>query len=476
MFLNVNLNVVMFMKGKKVFRLSNRAYIFSALAVVFAVAVIFVSLLFVEKAQTDVFYSPVSHGAIILSGGEDTGKIIPGKGISCVRKSFSADSSAVLMADGSTYTLYHVQDGDFVKLNANCTGEFICSADGKKVVYLNSDDVLFIDKTEIADSVECFASSPDANAVVYVKREENSQSLYLYMKGKSEKVGDGYMPVAVSSDGKNIYVLSSDNSFCILGADGTMKSKLGPSVLADSFVFSEDLSVVIFSDGEYTYMSVDGKSRVRLFAGTGRPHTYMQESLRIDSTGNAEVMNSSLESAFYTSVNEKGNTLLYYVNEESAIKELCSDVKSFSVTDDEIIAYLDTQGSVYSYNGTDAESVASGVDEFYATAKSRYIYYMTTAGDVYSLKNTNNQLLATGVYRFMLHSDDSLYIIMTDRKLYRINGVRRGDVIAENVNFCKSQHNVMYYGADFNPDTGTYSLYASADGGEFNLISEHIAK
>ena len=77
---------------------------------------------------------------------------------------------------------------------------------------------------------------------------------------------------------------------------------------------------------------------------------------------------------------------------------------------------------------------------------------------------------------FYLHSDNRLYLLMSDRNLYSVNGTKRSDLIAENVNFCISEGEVFYYASNFISDKGTYTLYSTLDGKTFNFVSESISR
>lgn len=464
------------MKGQKVFRFSKRVYIYLALIAAAVAAVAFILIFRGNNGQISLYYSPSQNGAIILNDGENTGKIVSGKSISCVRYNSDSTACAVLMSDGATYSLHTVKGGKSRKLADNCTSEIVISYKGSRVVYLDASDTLYRDKAVIDESVKSFAVSPDASAVIYVKSQEDGDKLYLYIKGKSTAVGDGYTPVAVSSDGEYIYVLTGDNSFCILSPDGTMKSKLCSDMVSDSFLFSEDFSAVVFSDGDYTYMSAEGKSRVRLVPGVAKPSVPDTQELRLDSAGNSRIVGSALTDVFYSSENGNGTSALFYVHEDGTRTDIAASAKKFTVTDDDMLTYLDAQGRIYAYNGKESELVISGAGDFQATSKNRYIYYMTSAGEVHSVKGSNNQLIANGAYRFYLNSDDLLYIIMTDRKLYSVNGARRSDVIAENVSFCDGNGNFFCYAADFNSDTGTYDMYITDNGKKFTLAAEDVVR
>ncbi len=464
------------MKGKKVFRLSRRAYIFAAAAVVIILAVLSVLFAVENNGEIALYYSPARNGAVIISDGENTGNTIPGKGISCVRYNADSTAAAVLMSDGASYSLYKVKYGKAKKLADNCTSEIVYSYEKNHIVYRNTDGVLYRDKTKIDDSVISFAVSTDAASVAYVKVVDNTNKLFVSTKGKITEIGEGYTPVAVSSEGEDIYVVTADRSFCILNPDGTMKSKLSSGVLENSFVFSEDFTTVIFSDGEYTYQSVEGKTRIRLAEGNAKPVSEKTVELRLDSAGNSVIMNSTLVEEFYCADNGDGTFSLTYIDKDCARKDIVNQARKYIITDDDMLSYLDTQGRIYAYNGNDNELVISGAVDFQATEKNRYIYYMTSAGEVYSVKGVNNQLIAKGAYRFYMNADNTLYLIMTDRKLYCVDGTRRSDVLAENVNSCAKKGSFFCYMADFNSDVGTYDVYYAQNNKKFSLVAEDVIK
>ena len=188
------------------------------------------------------------------------------------------------------------------------------------------------------------------------------------------------------------------------------------------------------------------------------------------------MMESTLSEEFYIADNGDGTFSICYVDEELARKDIASQVKKSIVTGDKTLTYLDTQGRIYSYNGKESELALSGAVDFQSTSKNRYIYTMTSAGEVYSLKGTNNQLIAKGAYRFYMNTDDTLFIIMTDRNLYSVKGTKRSDVIASDVNTCAVKGEFFCYSADFNSDTGTYDVYFSSNGKRFSLVAEDVIK
>lgn len=464
------------MKGKKVFRLSKQAYICAAAVLIVFLAVLSVLLLSGNNGEILMYYSPAERGAVIISDGDNTGNIVSGSGISCVRYNSDNTAAAVLMSDGASYSLYNVKSGKAKKLADNCTSEIVYSYEKNRVVYKDVNGVLYRDRTQIDDSVVSFAVSPDAVSVAYVKSIDGADKLCIYTKNRITEVGEGYIPVAVSSDGEDIYVITSDGSFCIIRPDGTMKSKLSSAVISDSFVFSEDFSSVVFSDGDYTYLSVEGKSRVRLAPGKAEPVYEGIAELRLDSAGNSVIINSTLLEKFYCADNGDGTYSLCYIDADAVRTEISDKVRKYIVTDEDMLAYLDTQGRIYDYNGKESELAISGAVDFQATSGNRYLYYMTSAGEVYSVKGTKDQLIAKGAYRIYMNSDNTLYLIMTDRKLYSVKGTRRSDVIAENVSSCAVKGSFFCYSADYNADVGTYDIYITENNKKFSLAAEDVVK
>ena len=352
------------MKGQKVFRLSRQAYILAAVTA--AVLVFMLILIFSgsKDGQLTMYYSPSQGGAVVIENGKLSDEIVPGKSISCTRYSIDNDAAAVLMADGVSYSLYKVNGSKVKKIASDCTSEFVYTYSKDRLVYKDAKGNLYRDKALIDDGVTAFAVSPDGASVIYVKPVENIETLCLYNKGKITVVGEGFTPVAVNPDGTELYVITNDNSFCIIASDGTMKSKLTSDVVAGSVVFSEDFSSVIFSDGEYTYISVEGKSRVRLMPGIAKPTDGNIPEIRLDSAGNSSMMASSLSEEFYLADNGDGTFSICYADAEFARKDVASQVKKSIVTGDKTLTYLDAQGRIYSYNGKESELALSGAVDF----------------------------------------------------------------------------------------------------------------
>ncbi|MBR3868403.1 MAG: hypothetical protein IKM66_03740 [Clostridia bacterium] len=465
------------MKGKKVFRLNKRIYIYFIAVFVLIVSALVAIISSSGNGRISLFYSPEKNAAVVLSNGENTGNTVPGKSISCVRYNSDSTSCSVLMSDGATYSLYSVSSKKVVKITDICTSNVVHSYNGRNSVYITSYRNLYEGKKMIAESAESFAVSSDCSVVLFVKNEENSKKLYLYKGGKTTFVNEGYTPLAVSDDGKYLYVLSGDNSLFILNPDGTMKSKLCSDVQTNAIWFSDDLLSVVFSDGAYTYISNEGRSRVRLVPGNAAPVFPETEVIRLNSSGTAFICaDDDFADIFYTCFNEDGTKSLFYVKDDYSRTDVADSVKKIVITGDERLSYLDSTGKIYRYDGAISEQIADGAKDFEVTSKNRYVYYITESNELYSVKRSNTQLVASDADKIYMTSSDDLLVIMTDKTLYSISGTKRSDIIDDKVSFCIREGDIVYYTADYSAENGTYTLYGSKDGKKFHMTAENIIK
>ena len=465
------------MKGKKVFRLNKRLYIYFIAVIVLIVSALVAIISSSGNGRISLFYSPEKNAAVVLSNGENTGNTVPGKSISCVRYNSDSTSCSVLMSDGATYSLYSVSSKKVVKITDICTSNVVHSYNGRNSVYITSYGNLYGGKNMIAESVESFAVSSDCSVVLFVKNEENSKKLYLYKGGKTTFVNEGYSPLAVSDDGKYLYVLSGDNSLFILNPDGTMKSKLCSGVQTNTIWFSDDLLSVVFSDGAYTYISHEGKNRVRLVPGNASPVFPETEVIRLNSAGTAFICtDDNLADIFYSCFNEDGTKTLFYVKDDYTRTDIADSVKKFVITGKDRMSYLDSTGRLCRYDGAVSEQIADGVNDFEVTSKNRYVYYINASNELYSVKRSNTQLVAAEADKIYMTASDDLLVIMADKTLYSISGTKRSEVIDDNVSFCIREGEIVYYTADYSTENGTYALYGSNDGKNFRLTAENIIK
>lgn len=465
------------MKAQKVFRFNKRFYTYIITTIVLTAVIFALAILGKGEKRISLFYSPAENGTVVLLNGSDSGKTVPGNSISCVRYNSDSTAGAVLMSDGASYSLYTVRNKNILHMSDNCTSDFVFSFKGRNVVYRTNNSNLFNGKKMIDEDVTSFAVSPRCSAVIFSKKEDNINKLYLSINGKTSFVTTNYTPIAVSDNGKDLYVLSADNSLCILNSDGTMKSKICSGVQTDYFLFSDNLDSIIFSDNEYTYISVEGKSKTRLIPGKAKPVLKNQNENRLNSSGSAVICDiSDLTDLFYSATNNDNTSALFFVNKDFSRTDIAESVKKFVVTGDESLTYLDSMGKIYKYNGTISELVVSGASNFEATKNNRYIYYMTTAHELYSVKRSNVQLIANEVSKIYLNNSDELFVVMIDKTLYSVNGTKKSDILDSDVILCSCDGDITYFAKDFKSETGTFDLYSSYDGEKFGLAVSGVIK
>lgn len=458
------------MNAKKVFRFNKNFYI---LIFVFVAVVISAFFVFIapEKGEISLFYSPEKGGAVVFADGKATGDVIPCTGISSIRFNADRTSAGVLVSQGTDYSLYRVSGKKVRKTADKCTSNFVCSFTENECVYLTSEGHLYCGSSLVSEDVDSFAVSADCSKIVFNRQEEEADKLYIYADGKINYVADGYAAVAVTDDGENIYVLSSDNSLCILSRGGAMTSKLCSDVQADKIIFSADLRSVVFSDGEYTYISSDGKSKTRLIAGVAEP--VGQIEYRLGSSGRAVAVNDSdLLSIFYGAENYNGTKALFYVDNEFIRTDIAETVKKTVVTGNDTAVYLDSQGKIYEYDGENATLVISGASDIEASGGN--IYYMTSGHGLFVIKGKNTISLASDAVQMCMTASGRLLVVKNDKTLYSVSGTRLGDAIASNVSECINEAGVSFYLADYDESTGTHDLYSSTDGKRFVLAQENV--
>ena len=468
--------------GKKVFILKSRVYIYCA--TVIAAAVLVLSILFSLDFSNEIafYYSPSQNGAVVLSGDRILRDTVPGKSVARVRYSEKKLSGAVLMSEGSSYSLYYVTDNAVERIADNCTSNFVMSHNGDTVVYIAADGFLYktdtsrIKNITVDENAEAIAISPDGSRMLYSKKSDNVSKLYLYSGDKSIYIADNYIPLAVSDDSSLIYVLSADNSLYLLNPDGTVRSKLCSETDTGIFCFSSDVSSVIFSDGSYTYMSESGKSKVRLIPGKAVPVHISSKASLCNSSGTVYVYpEKKLTELLYVNADGVQDYSLYYIRKDMTRTDIASGVVNYTVTGNGVV-YLKSDGDVCSFRKNRSEVVCSGASDMYASADGKCVYYTSADGKLYCHRKSEAVLLANGIAKMYMSDDNRLYFIMTDGSLYSAINGRTGDMIDENVYTCRCVGNTVYYSKNYSSRTGAFELYGAENSQKFIFMAEGLTR
>lgn len=463
--------------AKKVFILKKNFLIFAAAAVILFIAIISI---FGGKNENaiSVFYSSQQNGAIIVSGNKKNDEYIKGKGVSSVKYSHKKQSAAIVMSEGSSYSLYYTDGKTNVNIASYVTNNYVISYSGDAVAYCNSDMQLYLydfdkgDNKFIDDNVKSFAISSSGKTLSYIKNEENLQNLYLYSKGTTVYLGENYIPLGVSDDAKYIYVLSNDNSLCMLDKSGNMIAKICSDVSTDGFYFSEDMKSIVFSDGAYTYISIQGKSKNRLIAAPTKP--FNDSEVYCDSSS-LSTIGAELYENFYYVVNDSGNSTVYYIDKELSRTDVSDTVKECTVTGDNSLVYLDSQGKIYDFDGQSSTLVHSGASNMLASSDGKYIYCMTVYGEFVCIKNDKYYVLANDVKKATITNKDIVMLIRDNGDLYYVSGTQMSERIDENINNCICYSTAAFYTKNYSSQTGVFELYGSDGSARFEFLDGNIS-
>ncbi len=425
----------------------------------------------------NVFYSSPMNSAVTVTD-INTQSIIDGKGVASLKYSAQRKSAAIIMSEDVNYSLYYT-DGKIKKqLTAAASNNYVISFDGSAVAYSDSSAELHLYSVEtnknffIDDAVVCFAISPSGKSVVYVKNEENVNVLYLYVDGKSERIGENYTPLGVSDNSEIIYVLSTDNSLYMLDKNGNMTAKICSDVATDKFCFSADLSSIVFNDGVYTYISVEGKSRIRLVEAVAVP--VGEKDYYFDS-GNKSTVCEKLYNVFYYSSESEDTGSLYYIDKNFSRTDVAQGVSKYIVTGENSVVYLTSDYDIYLYGSGKTSLLQSDAYDVLATSDGKYIYYTNSASELYCIKNNKRVLIGQNVRRIYMTNGNKLLYINRDAELFGTSGARAGEQIDDNVYACVCNATAAFYMKNYSSQSGVFALYGSDGSLKFKLIAENVS-
>ncbi|MBR5233226.1 MAG: hypothetical protein IKW03_03345 [Clostridia bacterium] len=468
--------------GKKVFILKKQVYLY-ATAIILAVVLFFVAFFNTDNDEELTFYySPAENGAAILSGDSMMRKTVPGKNVARVRYCEDKVSGAVLMSEGSSYSLFFVSGNSVEKISDDCTSDYVFANSGRSIAYVTNDGYLYYYDTnknksvKVDENVFTVAVSPDGSKLLYRKTRRNITELYIYHNKKSIHIADNYIPLAVSDDASMIYVLSNDNSLYVIDMNGNVKSKLCTDCDTGLFCFSKDVKTVLFNDGQYSYISVQGKSRIRIAPGKTVPVSVTADSSICNSQGNVYVYKEKdFSRKVYVSADNTNNYSLCYINKDMTRTDISSGVSSYSLIDNGVV-YINTKGELRKFRNNEDVLLVNGASSMAASSDGKDIYYVTNGNKLYSYRKGQATLLADGLEKMYMSDSDRLYFIMSDRTMYSVKNGKRSDMIDENVYTCRCGSGFVYYSKNYSSRTGSFELYGTEKELSFRFISDSLTR
>ncbi len=466
------------MERKNPVRINNKYITIIITAVCLVIAAVIFSNAFYSDGEQSFYYSKKLNAAVVFSDENLQKNIVPGKSISGIRSNKSGLYSAVLMSEGSSYSLYSVSGSVVKQIDADCSNSFVTSFGAERTMYLTTAGNLYTDDGKMIDeNVKDFAVSPGGKIVLYTKNQDDTEKLYLYSEETSVFVADNFFPLGVSDDSRYLYVLGADNSLCILNPDGSMMSKLCSDVNNGKFWFSDDMKNIVFSDSQYTYISQQGRSRNRLVMGCAVPVLSDETEYVANSYGNAYICkDADMYELFYSVLNDDGNYAVYYIKNDTEKTCVSENIKTFTVTGNRSVAYIDSSGRLCRFHNDKNEQLISGVKEIVATKDNRYIYYTNSAHELFVIKGKKTQQISENAEKIYVTSNNKLLFITGNKELYRVSGKMSAKLIDTDVNSCKCRKNAVFYSKNFSSETGTFDLYCSKNGNRFRFATDELTK
>ena len=389
-------------------------------AVILAVIVILCTLFSKGSGEVTLFYSSANKGAVVYCDNKLAKDIISGKSASAVKFSEDNINAAVLMSQGSSYSIYYT-DGSKVKcVSENTSSNYTISYNGKTVAYCDTLGVFFIyDKKsgstkKIAEHVTSFVLSPDGKSIIYSQAGDLGETLMLYSNKKSKALGNNYTPLGLSDSCDMIYVLSSDNSIYILDESGAVVSKLISSAQPDFIRFSENMEQILFCDEQHTYISVLGKSRIRLIPGRAEPIDSCGCAVFADTTGKYRIICSeTLLNMYYFADNNGTTQSLFFIKKDGTRLDIAESVLAYEPHENGSLTYLTDNGSIYTFKKDKAEAIISGVTKFATDKNGRRIFYIKDSS-LYMRKSDKDKIVAQGVSEVNSAANGDIYFILND--------------------------------------------------------------
>lgn len=465
--------------GDKVFVLKKKYIVI--LSVIAAAFMIVAAWVFSPSSSKEIsiFFAGAESGAVVVRDDRLSDIALEGKSVASVRYSGNKSSAAVLMSEGASYTLYYTDGRKRTKIADSCTNDYAVSPDGRKVMYCNDEKGLYIYDVQSRKSVAVdtqvnkFCISPTGKSAVYTKSDSTEETMYLYTGSSPVKMTAAYTPLAVSDDGEFVFALKSDNSLYVLDKNGNVTSKICSGVSSDKFYITQDMKSIVFNDGSYTYISQDGKSRVRLIPHKAVP-VFDGTAASVDS-GSLTAYISSLTDIFYSAADENSSCSLFFIDKNFNRTDIAGNVTRFVKTGAQSVVYLSSDGKISRYEKGRTETVAASAADMLTDSKGKYIYYTDAAQTLYVVKKNAPVLLANGVDKMYMTHDDILLFVMTDSRLYSVRKDRSAVLEDENVYGCLCKQNATFYVKNYSSHTGRFELYSADSGADFRQIHENIS-
>ncbi len=339
-----------------------------------------------------------------------------------------------------TYTLFWTDGDKVTKIADDCGSFFVLSADGTGVVYYDADGNICLYNIEKDENVKVYDYSenknfsgitiaPNGDTVVfkvieYTEEDETKSNIYLFDGKENAKVtSDGFV-IAMSDDGDLIYVVTENDE----GEEklnvykGTSGDKVSLGKYSDVVCFNNDNTQIMFTDGEKTYISDDGKESVKISSKSGFDIVVPEGCVGVED--------------LYGKVYEADNGLYLIEEDEEPIKlasrvyQVTMDASGeyiyFIKSGDETLLRIEIADEDKAADN--AVKIAEDVDGYIITSDCKNVYYSSddTLYSVDGRDGDDKTSIAEDVTMAQIDGNDVFYYICDEELFTCVKGEKYG--------------------------------------------------
>ena len=436
----------------------------------------------VENDMTPIYVSEDDE-TVIIAKGKMTDMTIDGQ---YVTSRTSADGNTLVILDEEG-NMYLCKKNKIEKIASDVTDMKLAQS-GEGVAYINNDGELYLMNTKNKESAKLtdelvsagfnsYVISPDGKTVAYADGTIDDFALYTNnIKGDENKIANDLVPLGISDGAKLIYYYDTEEA-CVYvekGDEAVKLANLENAYLLDynggfEYAFNADHTQLIYEFEGKSYISVDGKDKVKI----GSAIYQIGQSGYLSYNGKTTDILDFKKQYILDS-----NGDLYFLNKKLEAKEIASDVSQFNITDSgDVIYYLDDSETLYrgKGNGKDIEKdfkkVAFDVEYFVIDSDGKRCYYVDDSKDLYTVKKSGDPKKITSDVEDLVitHDDYALFITDDDTLFYSRNG-GKSKKVADDIDYIYANSISTYYGVE---DNGEYSIFGTKKKTKFDLVVEY---
>lgn len=434
-----------------------------------------------------ILYNDRDNNTQILTNGYILEETIPG---SVSETTYSLDGKTALMLSYSNnkFALHLCYGTTIRKIAAMSYTNQALSADGTSVAYVDENQQLVLYRVISGQTVTVagkphgdFSLSPDGDSLLYCIAEEDTETLYAYIGGKTVKITNRASPIAISDGGKFIYYHSwDDNTVSVRKQNGETVTLCEPSDGSKNLVcyLNRDHTEIIFSLANNVYYTCKGGPAVKL---SGKGIKAMGDFAYWCRTSGDTLPIDSFVGQYFTDRESK----LYYIG-NNVVFVIEKGVEAFSVSTTGDVAYYKTcGGDLYRIESRDAArgnekqiKMASNVASYILSPNGQHCYYLDTENQLWhATKDGKPRFVAANVLGATVNRDGYGFFIIQNPEtkkldLYATKQTGKVYLIRQNVAVVTATYNRCYYfvASDTEGLYTTYEIYSAAHGLNFKEV------